>query len=198
MPVKFVFSAVFLNIVKVLVAVLCAGLIGLQRTKQYKLVSIQSLAFIAVGATLLMIISLTLSPGIISEPYHIASNVMIGMLLLGSVVIIKDKGSMDGIINAASIWVSAAIGLAIGAGLFLEGIFVTFMSPLFLNAIYAIVGVILGIASAIITYRLINRATHFDIPNELEKGNLAVGVVVCGIFIMIGLIVGLIIGMSLN
>jgi len=71
-------------------------------------------------------------------------------------------------------------------------------TPLFLNTIYAVGGVILGIASAIITYRLFNRITHFDIPNELEKGNLAVGVVVCGIFIMIGLIVGLIIGMSLN
>lgn len=71
-------------------------------------------------------------------------------------------------------------------------------TPLFLNTIYAVGGVILGIASAIITYRMINSITHFDIPRELEKGNLAVGVVVCGIFIMIGLIVGLIIGMSLN
>ncbi len=71
-------------------------------------------------------------------------------------------------------------------------------SPLLLNTIYAVGGVIIGIAAAIITYRLFNRITHFDIPNELEKGNLAVGVVVCGIFIMIGLIVGLIIGMSLN
>jgi uncharacterized membrane protein YjfL (UPF0719 family) len=71
-------------------------------------------------------------------------------------------------------------------------------NPLFLNAIYATVGVVLGIASAIITYLLINKVTHFDIYSELEKGNLAVGVVVCGIFIMIGLIVGLIIGMSLN
>jgi uncharacterized membrane protein YjfL (UPF0719 family) len=71
-------------------------------------------------------------------------------------------------------------------------------APLLVNTIYAIGGVILGIGSAIFTYRLINRVTHFDIPNELEKGNLAVGVVVCGIFIMIGLIVGLIIGMSLN
>lgn len=71
-------------------------------------------------------------------------------------------------------------------------------SPLFLNTIYAVCGVILGIVSAIITYRLVNRVTHFDIPKELEKGNLAVGVVVCGIFIMIGLIVGLIVGMSLN
>ena len=66
------------------------------------------------------------------------------------------------------------------------------------NFIYAIVGVMVGMVSSIVTYKLINRSTHFDIPNELEKGNQAVGVVVGGIFIMIGLIVGLIIGMSLN
>jgi len=66
------------------------------------------------------------------------------------------------------------------------------------NFIYAVLGVIIGIIASISTYKLVNRATRFDIPNELEKGNLAVGVVVSGIFIMIGLIVGLIIGMSLN
>ena len=66
------------------------------------------------------------------------------------------------------------------------------------NFIYAILGVFVGVISSVLTYKLINRTTHFDIPNELEKGNLAVGVVVGGIFIMIGLIVGLIIGMSLN
>jgi uncharacterized membrane protein YjfL (UPF0719 family) len=66
------------------------------------------------------------------------------------------------------------------------------------NFLYAIFGVFVGIISSILTYKLINRTTRFDIPNELEKGNLAVGVVVSGIFIMIGLIVGLIIGMSLN
>ena len=66
------------------------------------------------------------------------------------------------------------------------------------NFVYAIFGVVVGVISSIVTYKLVNRSTHFDIPNELEKGNLAVGVVVGGIFIMIGLIVGLIIGMSLN
>lgn len=75
---------------------------------------------------------------------------------------------------------------------------VWYESPFLLNALYAIGGVILGIFAAIITYKLFNKVTHFHIPTELEKGNLAVGVVVCGIFIMIGLIVGLIIGMSLN
>jgi len=66
------------------------------------------------------------------------------------------------------------------------------------NFIYAILGVIVGVIASVSTYRLVNWITRFDIPNELEKGNLAVGVVVGGIFIMIGLIVGLIIGMSLN
>jgi len=66
------------------------------------------------------------------------------------------------------------------------------------NFIYAIFGVLVGMLSSIGTYKLVNSSTHFDIPKELEKGNLAVGVVVGGIFIMIGLIVGLIIGMSLN
>lgn len=66
------------------------------------------------------------------------------------------------------------------------------------NFLYAIFGVIVGVFSSIFTYKLINQTTSFDIPKELEKGNLAVGVVVGGIFIMIGLIVGLIIGMSLN
>lgn len=75
---------------------------------------------------------------------------------------------------------------------------VWYENPFILNTLYALGGLILGIVSSIVTYRLFNRVTHFDIPGELEKGNLAVGVVVCGIFIMIGLIVGLVIGMSLN
>jgi len=66
------------------------------------------------------------------------------------------------------------------------------------NFIYAVLGVLVGMFASVGTYKLVNRVTRFDIPNELEKGNLAVGVVVGGIFIMIGLIVGLIIGMSLN
>lgn len=66
------------------------------------------------------------------------------------------------------------------------------------NFIYAILGVLVGMFSSIGIYKLFNYTANFDIPAELEKGNLAVGMVVGGIFIMIGLIVGLIIGMSLN
>jgi len=73
-----------------------------------------------------------------------------------------------------------------------------FDSIMLRNFIYAVLGIIVGIFSSLSTYKLFSRTTRFDIPKELEKGNLAVGMVVGGIFIMIGLIVGLIIGMSLN
>ena len=69
---------------------------------------------------------------------------------------------------------------------------------MFRNFLYASVSFSSFSSTSVLTYKLINRTTRFDIPVELEKGNLAVGVVVGGIFIMIGLIVGLIIGMSLN
>ena len=66
------------------------------------------------------------------------------------------------------------------------------------NLIYAMVGVIIGLAFAVLSYKLFDRVTHFSFAKELEKGNLAVGIVVGGLFVMIGLMIGLIIGMGLN
>jgi uncharacterized membrane protein YjfL (UPF0719 family) len=67
-----------------------------------------------------------------------------------------------------------------------------------LNFLYAVVGVLIGILFAIASYKLFDRVTHFSFAKELEKGNLAVGVVVGGLFIMIGIMIGLIIGLGLN
>ncbi|MCK5381583.1 MAG: DUF350 domain-containing protein [Candidatus Latescibacteria bacterium] len=67
-----------------------------------------------------------------------------------------------------------------------------------LNIGYAIVGVLIGIIAAFISYRFFDHITHFHIAMELENRNVAVGIVVGCIFIMIGIMVGLIIGLSLN
>ncbi len=66
------------------------------------------------------------------------------------------------------------------------------------NLTYAVVGVIIGLAFAVLSYKLFDKVTHFSFAKELEKGNLAVGIVVGGLFVMIGLMIGLIIGMGLN
>jgi len=66
------------------------------------------------------------------------------------------------------------------------------------NLTYAVVGVVIGLAFAVLSYKLFDKVTHFSFAKELEKGNLAVGIVVGGLFVMIGLMIGLIIGMGLN
>jgi putative membrane protein len=61
------------------------------------------------------------------------------------------------------------------------------LSVISLNVIYAIIGVVLMFAS----YRVIDRLTpEVDFPAELQKGNLAVGVVIAAIFISIAMIIG--------
>ncbi len=130
-----IFASVLLNGIKITTAVLCGALVGMSRSQNYKPMAISSLVLIALGACLFMIISLTLSPMLISEPEKVAANVMLGMLFLGIILVLKDRGSPSSLITIATIWVTAAIALAIGAGLFLEGITVTSVSYFILRKV---------------------------------------------------------------
>ena len=59
------------------------------------------------------------------DPARIAAGALIGIGFLGSGVIVKSGFAIRGLTTAASIWIVSAIGLAIGAGLYLEGIITT-------------------------------------------------------------------------
>lgn len=122
------FAPVILNFIKIVVAILCASLIGLQNTNTDKKNRIVSLILVAIGACFFMIVSITLSPLVLIEPYNVAGNVMLGILLLGTIVMIKEKATITGIENATVIWVTGAVGLAIGTGMFVEGILITILT----------------------------------------------------------------------
>jgi uncharacterized membrane protein YjfL (UPF0719 family) len=66
------------------------------------------------------------------------------------------------------------------------------------NFIYAIVGGFITIGFMMLGYRLTDKLTNFDTSAELAKGNAAVGQMVQGMFIGIGVAVGLVIGLGLN
>jgi uncharacterized membrane protein YjfL (UPF0719 family) len=68
----------------------------------------------------------------------------------------------------------------------------------FTNFIYAIVGGFITIGFMMMGYRLTDKLTKFDTSAELAKGNAAVGQMVQGMFIGIGVAVGLVIGLGLN
>ena len=67
------------------------------------------------------------------------------------------------------------------------------------NILYAIGGIILGLVAAWYVYWFFDKITptcNFD--EELKKGNIAVAIAVGCLFIMIGLLVGLVVGLGLN
>ncbi len=72
------------------------------------------------------------------------------------------------------------------------------LDPIVLNFLYAIMGGVLTLAFMWLGCKLFNHAVSFKIGEELSKGNIAVGLMVMGIFIGIGTALGLVIGLGLN
>lgn len=101
---------------KMLLAVLIGGLLGAEREYRSKSAGFRTLTMICLGAALFTLLSRLIgSPG---TPDRIAANVVVGIGFVGAGVIFKGdiSGKVSGITTAAMIWVTAALGMAIGAG----------------------------------------------------------------------------------
>lgn len=72
------------------------------------------------------------------------------------------------------------------------------MAAITLNLVYSVIGGIITLVFMYAGYKLFDKLTHFETSKELEKGNLAVGVVVLGIFVGVGIAIGLVVGLGLN
>lgn len=114
-----------LNLIKIIMAILCAGLISARKSEVFRIPPVQVMMLIMVGSALFVIVALTLTPGLLMDPSRIAGDVMIGAGVFSALAIFKEKKFILGLTTAAAIWMAAAIGLTIGAGLFLEAIFIT-------------------------------------------------------------------------
>ena len=74
----------------------------------------------------------------------------------------------------------------------------TDMPPILLNFIYVILGGFLTLIFMKMGCSLFNRMVCFNISDELAKGNIAVGLMVMGLFIGIGIALGMVIGLGLS
>ena len=121
-------------LVKLLLAVFLGGIIGFERELAAKPAGLRTNILICVGAALLMDVSarIGLVDGVrIGDPGRIAAQVVSGVGFIGAGTIMQTQGTVVGLTSAATIWVVAAIGLAVGAGHFVEslgaGLLVTFV-----------------------------------------------------------------------
>lgn len=102
------------NTIKVGMAVLIGGLIGAEREFQDKAAGFRTIILITVGSTLFTIFSLSMDPGFTQT--RIAANIVTGIGFLGAGAIVREHGRIGGLTTAATIWLSAALGMGIGAG----------------------------------------------------------------------------------
>ncbi|HBD05295.1 TPA: hypothetical protein DCZ32_02445 [Candidatus Uhrbacteria bacterium] len=108
----------------ILAAVLC-GIIGFEREYRHKPAGIRTNALVGIGTALFTIVSISFqdlqgATGV--DPSRVASTVLTGIGFIGAGTIMQSRGIVKGLTTAASIWVAAAIGMAIGMGLIVPAI----------------------------------------------------------------------------
>lgn len=114
------------DILKLLLAIAAGGLVGAEREFRDKAAGFRTLILICVGSALFTMLSLKL--GGETNSTRIAANIVSGVGFLGAGVILRDAGRVVGLTTAASIWLTAALGMGIGGGYFwLSGATVLFV-----------------------------------------------------------------------
>lgn len=104
------------EILKILLSVLSGSILGFEREIRGKSAGFRTLALICFGSTIFTICSYLL--GVEDNRDRIAANIITGVGFLGAGVIFRNNINVSGITTAASIWISAAIGMLIGIGEF--------------------------------------------------------------------------------
>lgn len=110
----------FSAIIRLLLSFVLGSLIGVEREKKGRSAGLRTHILVSLGSTLIMLISLYMyhqyGAATSIDPVRIAAGVVTGIGFLGAGAIIRSSERNRGLTTAASIWVSAAIGLAVGCG----------------------------------------------------------------------------------
>lgn len=111
-------------------AVLAGGLIGLERSFQGRPAGFRTHTLVCLASSLLMLVTVyqplwfqpTDGQNVNIDPTRMAQGIMTGIGFLGAGVIFKEGLSVRGLTTAASIWITAAIGVLIGVGFFFAAV----------------------------------------------------------------------------
>ena len=115
------------DIEKLLLAALLGGLIGLEREAKHRPAGLRTNLFICVGAAMFTLLSRQLA-GVPSDYTRIAAQIIPGIGFIGAGSIIHARGDLvTGITSAATLFVVASVGMAVGGGLYLTAIFATLL-----------------------------------------------------------------------
>ncbi|MDK7754530.1 MAG: MgtC/SapB family protein [Peptoniphilus harei] len=115
---------IFLVTVRILLAAFLGAIIGIERETKKRAAGFRTHIIVSVGACLIMLIGINgfgkISDNVGQDTVRLAAQVVSGIGFLGAGTILQTKNRVSGLTTAATLWLSAAIGLAVGIG-FYEG-----------------------------------------------------------------------------
>src|SRR5687767_14337508 len=109
-------------LLRLLLAAALGGLIGLEREHSGKPAGFRTNMLICLGAALITVVSFSVALTASGDPGRIAAQIVSGIGFLGAGTILHFRGAVSGLTTAATLWVVAAIGMAVGARAYLEAI----------------------------------------------------------------------------
>jgi putative Mg2+ transporter-C (MgtC) family protein len=135
--------------VRIGVAILCGGIIGLERQIRGKPAGIRTSILICMGTQYFVLLGSAFVPEN-ADPTRVLGQVVTGIGFLGAGVILTREGLVIGVTSAAVIWVLAAIGALIGMGFI----------PAACGLAVVTVGVLVGVEKLEQTFRILRRGVH--------------------------------------
>ncbi|MCF7916224.1 MAG: MgtC/SapB family protein [Candidatus Omnitrophica bacterium] len=129
--------SIFSTALRLILAFVLGSIIGYEREKKKRKAGLRTHVLVCVGSALIMLVSLYIhhlyggqAP---VDPSRIAAGVVTGIGFLGAGTIIRSSEGVKGLTTAASIWLAAAIGLAVGCGFISAALIATFLVYLILS-----------------------------------------------------------------
>ena len=106
---------------RLLISTVLGGIIGIEREASNRPAGFRTHILVSVGSTLIMLVSMYAIPQP-ADRARIAAQVVSGIGFLGAGTILRTGNHIRGLTTAASLWVCAGIGLAIGSGYYFGGV----------------------------------------------------------------------------
>lgn len=144
----------------IFVAIICGGMIGLERQLRGKPVGIRTASLITLGTYVFMATSASLAAESY-DPTRVMGQIITGIGFLGAGVMMARDGAVVGVTSAATIWVLAAVGVMIGTHNLIAGVKVSLL----------VVGILYGVDILEKHVKMLTRGVHASFKNMHRKEN---------------------------
>ena len=153
-------------ILKILLAAMLGGIIGLERELSHKEAGLRTNILIAIGSTLITILSFKIAAmSKTSDPARLTAQIVSGIGFLGAGAIIQARFAVHGLTTAATIWTVAAIGIAVGSGFYLVA---------FLVAVFVVI--VLTVFKLLLAFLEKQKQNYVYLISTDEKASLLVDI----------------------